>query len=456
MVIDNTKQSSDRQADALTSYVDKTVSQVVVTQITADESARICADNIADIKAVANSITNILTQTKAFNENYTKLQNTMPNSNKKAIEVLDESIVKFNTALVLNINKVCEISTQINDLAKIKDTLTNLMTLERVMINLNDNLTTLVKLGANVDNIQTVAGLSANIEVIVQMQDKLIKLYDNINQLETIYFYLPDLLQVYSWIVQYKKSQQKNNFTDDEFFTSVIKLIANLESLINLSVNVKDLLAVKKQLDNAPTLLQNIKDELANLEVQYAANLRDDFINYKRELGVFVADTKIQIGELIGLLKASIGGSNTGGGGTGGATVAETLVAIKQGSGITISRDTKHDTITISSNIKEFDIDTIRAGDNIKIIKRADGGITINNTLQEFDIKSAVKAGNNITITDNPDGGIIINGQAGGVGGGDTEIGNFDVVAGWDTNINPSGTEAAMVEISGFGNVANW
>lgn len=456
MVIDNTQQSSVEQTDALTGYVDKTVSRVVVTQITADESSRICAENIADIKAVASSITNILTQTREFNDKYNALQNVMPNSNKKAIEVLDESLIKFTTALVLNIDKVCEISDDITDLAKIKDVMRNLMTLDKIMIKLNDNLDTLVKLGANVDNIQIVANLSEKIERILILENKLITLYDNIHQLETLYNYLPELLQVYGWIVQYKKSQAINNFTDDEFFTSIIKLIANLEALINLSVNVKDLLAVKKQLDNAPTLLANIKAELATLETQYSANLRDEFINYKRELGVFVADTKIQIGELLGLLKGTISGSNSGGTGGSGVTIAEVLANVKQGTGITISRDLKNDTITIQSNIKEFDIDSINAGTDIQIIKKADGGIIINNTQKEFDIKT-IKAGNNITITDDIDGGITINGQAGGIAGGDTEIGNFDIVKDWDTNLNPSGSENPMIEIVGFGSVAaNW
>ena len=480
MVIDNAKQSSVNQQNALTNHNDKTVSRVVVTQVTADESTRICAENIADIKAVANNITNILTQTREFNDKYNALQKTMPNSNKKAIEVLDESVVKFTADLVMNIDKVCEISNDITDLAQMKDVMQNLLKLENVMTKLNDNLDILIKLGANVDNIQIVANLSEKIARIVLIEDKLITLYDNIHQLETLYNYLPELLQIYAWIVQYQKSQAKNNFTDDEFFTSVIKLTKNLEELINLSVNVKDLLAVKKQLDDAPNLLANIKAELATLETQYSANLRDEFTNYKRELGVFVADTKIQIGELLGLLKGTIAGSNNGNtGGGNSVTIAEVLANIKQGAGIVITRDLKNDTIVIQSDIKEFNVDSIEAGNNIQIVKKTDGGITINNSQKEFDIKT-IKAGNNIEITDNVDGGITINGQAGGGGdteigdfdvvkdwdpnltpsgdvvGGDTEINNFDTTQNWETNLNPSGSENPMVEISGFGNAANW
>ena len=455
MVIDNETNASS--ISRVQSIQDTTVMNVVKVQNQADDATKIVADNIASINTVANKIDDVLYVANDFENKVNEiLAKKYDKNTKSAIDVIVQANSRFSTQFLNDVNVVAQQADAIANVSNIQVAIQNLDRMKTTFSNLNDNLSTFVDVRGSIDNVNIVATMKDTLEKVVAIQDVLLALKDRLAELQTIYFYLPDLLQVYSWIVQYKKSQVKNGFTDDEFFTSVIKLIANLESLINLSVNVKDLLAVKKQLDNAPTLLQNIKDELANLEVQYAANLRDDFTNYKRELGVFVADTKIQIGELLGLLKGTISGSNTGGGTGGGTTVAAVLGNIKQGNGIAISRDLKNDTITISSNINEFDIDTIKAGDNIKIIKRADGGITINNTLQEFDIKSAVKAGNNITIVDNPDGGIIINGQAGGTGGGDTEIGNFDIVAGWDTNINPSGSENPMVEISGFGNVANW
>lgn len=452
MIIDNNESKVSAKANPM-NFSDTTVNQVIKVQNIADDNTKIVAQNIAAISEVAANIQKVIYVADTLDKKISSVIDKNYNG-QSAVEVIDAGNTKFTASLIADIQKIDKLSADITRVSSLSQVLISVNGIKATLENINKNMFSIQQTGASAEAIVEVVAYLDAVKVINNMKDKLITIFDSINELHTIYNYLPELLQVYAWIVAYKKSQQKNNFTDDEFFTSVIKLIANLESLINLSVNVKDLLAVKKQLDNAPTLLQNIKNELDSLENQYSAKLEGEYIKYKRELGVFVADTKIQIGELIGLLKAAISGSNTGGGGGGGATVAETLVAIKQGSGITISRDTKNDTITISSNIKEFDIDTIKAGDNIKIIKRADGGININNTLQEFDIKANVKAGNNITIVDNPDGGIIINGQAGG--GGDTEIGNFDVVAGWDTNINPSGSENPMVEISGFGNVANW
>lgn len=454
MIIDNNDVNKTDKS-VITNHTDSSVNTVVRVQNVADDNTQIVAQNIVAVQEVANNIREVI----YIANNFEKQANSILDKNyngKSAVEILGESNTKFTDSVIRDLAKINTMTQDITRVSSMAQIIINVNGIKDVLTNLDNNLTSITRVGASVDNIADVVILKDAIQTIVDMKDKLIKIFDMINELHTIYNYLPELLQVYSWIVQYKKSQAINNFTDDEFFTSIIKLIANLEALINLSVNVKDLLAVKKQLDNAPTLLANIKAELATLETQYSANLRDEFINYKRELGVFVADTKIQIGELLGLLKGTISGSNSGGTGGSGVTIAEVLANIKQGTGITISRDLKNDTITIQSSIKEFDIDSINAGTDIQIIKKADGGIIINNTQKEFDIKT-IKAGNNITITDDIDGGITINGQAGGIGGGDTEIGNFDIVKDWDTNLNPSGSENPMVEIVGFGSVAaNW
>lgn len=454
MIIDNNDVNKTDKS-VITNHTDSSVNTVVRVQNVADDNTQIVAQNIVAVQEVANNIREVI----YIANNFEKQANSILDKNyngKSAVEILGESNTKFTDSVIRDLAKINTMTQDITRVSSMAQIIINVNGIKDVLTNLDNNLTSITRVGASVDNIADVVILKDAIQTIVDMKDKLIKIFDMINELHTIYNYLPELLQVYGWIVQYKKSQAINNFTDDEFFTSIIKLIANLEALINLSVNVKDLLAVKKQLDNAPTLLSNIKAELATLETQYSANLRDEFINYKRELGVFVADTKIQIGELLGLLKGTISCSNSGDTGGSGVTIAEVLANIKQGTGITISRDLKNDTITIQSSIKEFDIDSINAGTDIQIIKKADGGIIINNTQKEFDIKT-IKAGNNITITDDIDGGITINGQAGGIGGGDTEIGNFDIVKDWDTNLNPSGSENPMVEIVGFGSVAaNW
>lgn len=455
MIIDNDESKVSAKANPV-NFSDTTVNQVIKVQNIADDNTKIVAQNIAAISEVATNIQKVIYVADTLDKKISSVIDKNYNG-QSAVEVIDAGNTKFTASLIADIQKIDKLSNDITRVSSLSQVIISVNGIKAILENINKNMFSIQQTGASAEAITEVVNYLDAVKVINNMKDKLITIFDSINELHTIYNYLPELLQVYAWIVQYKKSQAKNNFTDDEFFTSVIKLIANLESLINLSVNVKDLLAVKKQLDNAPTLLQNIKDELNSLENQYSAKLEGEYTKYKRELGVFVADTKIQIGELLGLLKGTISGSNTGGGtGGGGATVAEVLGQIKQGSGIVISRDLKNDTITISSSVEPFDIDTIKAGDNIKIIKRADGCITINNTQEAFNIKT-IKAGANITITDDIDGGITINGQAGGgLGGGDTEIGNFDVVAGWDTNINPSGNENPMVEISGFGNVANW
>ena len=454
MIIDNNDVNKTDKS-VITNHTDSSVNTVVRVQNVADDNTQIVAQNIVAVQEVANNIREVI----YIANNFEKQANNILDKNyngKSVVEILGESNTKFTDSVIRDLAKINTMTQDITRVSSMAQIIINVNGIKDTLTNLNNNLTSITRVGASVDNIADVVILKDAIQAIVDMKDKLIEIFDMINELHTIYNYLPELLQVYGWIVQYKKSQAINNFTDDEFFTSIIKLIANLEALINLSVNVKDLLAVKKQLDNAPTLLANIKAELATLETQYSANLRDEFINYKRELGVFVADTKIQIGELLGLLKGTISGSNSGGTGGSGVTIAEVLANVKQGTGITISRDLKNDTITIQSNIKEFDIDSINAGTDIQIIKKADGGIIINNTQKEFDIKT-IKAGNNITITDDIDGGITINGQAGGIGGGDTEIGNFDIVKDWDTNLNPSGSENPMIEIVGFGSVAaNW
>lgn len=453
MVIDNEDKISSKSA--VTNFTDTTVSNVVKVQNQADAATQIVADNIASVNTVANKINDVLYVANEFDKKVTEITTKKyANNTQSAVEVIENANARYSSKLLSDVEKVANIVDKIENVSDMSEAIQNLDALKSLFSNINNNLDVFINLNGCVDNVNIVATLKTTLEKVVDMQDVLYALKNRLSELQTIYYYLPDLLQVYSWIVSYKKSQATLKFTDDEFFSSVVKLIANLESLINLSVNTSNLLAIKTQLDNAPTLLQNIKDELSLIETQYKANLYDDFTAYKRELGVFVADTKIQIGELLGLLKGTISGSNQGGGGSG-VTIAQVLANIKQGSGIVISRDLNNDTITIQSNITEFDINRIKAGNNITVDKDTSGNITINNSLKAFDIK-LIRSGKNITITDDVDGGIIINGEAGGSSTANTEIGNFDEAKSWDTNINPSGTEKAMIELVGFANVANW
>ena len=351
MVIDNTpKQDNSLKS---TEYKDTTTSVITKTQLVADPDVSIVAANMADIKNISANITDILTQTREFNNNYKALETT------NAVQVLENGMNTFNASLLGQINEVIRMKDSIVSLGAMTNSIEALNQVVNVMTNLNNNILTIQALAPITDDISIVAGLNANIELIVLLQTELKAIFMNLNELHTIYNYLPELLKNNEWINKYLESQNRLQFTDDSFFTAITSIQNNLQAILNISTNLAGLNELKATLDNAPGIIQNTKTELDNLLITFKTNTSDLVANYKKELASEVVNIKLELGklmlelaEIISNLKRCVNSGNGGGTGVGYNFVAGTNIRISQ----------NDPDVTISSA-------TINAGTNIQVVK---------------------------------------------------------------------------------------
>lgn len=416
MIIDNKPVISDED----TKFEEEKISSVVVkTQVFSDEAATIVADNIVMIKELALRMNDIISKTTEFNNLTTKLLEEKYDT-KNSIDVLAEANKAFTTSLVDNIKIVTQLQDEVMKVSNISTQIEKLGQMSDILTKINNNLVTISEVGALNEAIIVVSGLQAEIKKIVLFSDQLIRIDANLDKLITIFNYLPQLLALNSAIQKYITLQGQFNFTDEEAYQALKQIFDNINTIILVSNNLTDLIAIKDLLEQTPDLLNQIKQELQSLTTNYSAQLTDQFNAHKKDLAKFVADIKIEIGDLmtdLGKIIANLKCCGTGGGGTGtGVTIQEVLDSIKEGNNITIDRAT--DSITINANVTAQG--SIKAGDNIFVdmngndatistyTLKAGKDITLDLVDREITISSSGQVTPNIPIDgiDNLTGGI--------------------------------------------------
>lgn len=366
MVIDNQPQAEAKKNNALTNHVDSNVSVTVRTMdTTVPPEVEVVANNIADIQSVASNITELLSQTKTFNTNYTNL--TTANSNNKVpLDTIDTAVSTLTKDVLTSIEKVSQLANDITEVSTLSSTLTNVVAMNSLLTSVNDNIQVISDTGSAIDKVVIVSGMQNHIQQILAIEPQLTAIFDTLSELQTIYNYLPELLAIYAWIKKFNEAKTELGVTDSTIYQVMMDISLNLQKLLELNAISSELLEVKKMLENAPTLLQQIKDDLASIMTTYKAELKDDYEHYVRELKLLVADTKIFISDLLAMLAKFKG---QGGGATVGNLIAGNNILLKQlddkteistldfiaGENIEI---TKNDTsITIKANVDNTQID---------------------------------------------------------------------------------------------------
>lgn len=366
MVIDNKPQAEAKKNNALTNYVDSNVSVTTRTMDTnVPPEVEIVANNIADIQSVASNITELLSQTQTFNANYANLS-TANSNNRVPLENIDTAVSTFTKDVLASIEQVSSIANNITEVSTLSSTLTNVVAMNSLLTSVNDNIQVISDTGSAIDKVVIVAGMQNHIQQILAIEPQLTAIFDTLSELQTIYNYLPELLAIYAWIKKFNEAKTDLGVTDSTIYQVMMDISLNLQKLLELNAISSELLEVKKMLENAPTLIQQIKDDLASLMTTYKAELKDDYEHYVRELKLLVADTKIFISDLLAML-AKFKGQGTGA--TVGNLIAGNNILLKQlddkteistldfiaGDNIEI---TKNDTsITIKANVDNTQID---------------------------------------------------------------------------------------------------
>lgn len=366
MVIDNKPQAEAKKNNALTNYVDSNVSVTTRTMdTTVPPEVEIVANNIADIQSVASNITELLSQTQTFNANYANLS-TANSNNRVPLENIDTAVSTFTKDVLASIEQVSSIANNITEVSTLSSTLTNVVAMNSLLTSINDNIQVISDTGSAIDKVVIVAGMQNHIQQILAIEPQLTAIFDTLSELQTIYNYLPELLAIYAWIKKFNEAKTDLGVTDSTIYQVMMDISLNLQKLLELNAISSELLEVKKMLENAPTLIQQIKDDLASLMTTYKAELKDDYEHYVRELKLLVADTKIFISDLLAML-AKFKGQGTGA--TIGNLIAGNNILLKQlddkteistldfiaGDNIEI---TKNDTsITIKANVDNTQID---------------------------------------------------------------------------------------------------
>lgn len=366
MVIDNKPQAEAKKNNALTNYVDSNVSVTTRTMdTTVPPEVEIVANNIADIQSVASNITELLSQTQTFNANYANLS-TVNSNNRVPLENIDTAVSTFTKDVLASIEQVSSIANNITEVSTLSSTLTNVVAMNSLLTSVNDNIQVISDTGSAIDKVVIVAGMQNHIQQILAIEPQLTAIFDTLSELQTIYNYLPELLAIYTWIKKFNEAKTDLGVTDATIYQVMMDISLNLQKLLELNAISSELLEVKKMLENAPTLIQQIKDDLASLMTTYKAELKDDYEHYVRELKLLVADTKIFISDLLAML-AKFKGQGTGA--TVGNLIAGNNILLKQlddkteistldfiaGDNIEI---TKNDTsITIKANVDNTQID---------------------------------------------------------------------------------------------------
>lgn len=357
MVIDNQPKAESKKNNALTNYVDSNVSVVTRTMdTTVPPEVEVVANNIAEIQSVANNITELLSQTKSFNTNYTNL--TTANSNNRVpLDTIDTAVSTLTKDVLTSIEKVSQLANDITKVSSLNDTLTNVVAMNSLLTSVNDNIQVISDTGSAIDKVVIVSTMQNHIQQILAIEPQLTAIFDTLGELQTIYNYLPELLAIYAWIKKFNEAKTDLGVTDATIYQVMMDISLNLQKLLELNAISSELLEVKKLLENAPTLLQQIKDDLASIMTTYKAELKDDYEKYVRELKLLVADTKIFISDLLAMLAKYKGQGGTG------ATVGN-LVA---GNNILLN--------SVGDKTEIATLDFI-AGENIEITKN-DTSITI-------------------------------------------------------------------------------
>lgn len=466
MIIDNSKEST-ADVNTYDGHTDSSVSQSIFVTNVADEDTKAVARNIDTIKVVANKINEVVYIATTFEDTVKKVTDAKYN-NKSATDILNEANTKFSADVLTQVANLNNLTNEIKTCSNLESAITSLDGMKAILTDLNANIANIQEVGGAIDNVNIVASLKAALDTTVLMQTELLAIYDRLNELQTIFNYLPEILQTYTYLVDLAKVRAKLKFTTEEYIDSLLKIGKNIESIITIALNVDDLVAVKTLLENAPNLLQTIKDELDTLLVTYQTQLTDTVTAGKRELEATVVDIKIEMGKILANLRASGGGGGTG----GGVTTAEVLACIKQGVGVTINRDVINQTITInaesSTNIQAEDasVTITKSGDAVKIkanftadnIKSANDIIKVsknnNDVILTADLSAGLSEGNNITF--NKVGNVIEISSTGG-GNADTSINNFDVTKTWNPSVvTPDSKLVIAQEINGFNNTRTW
>lgn len=304
MEIDNTPVADNPQDTGIQQASQQ--NQTIVTH-TADADTALVAANIADIKAVAASINSILTQTKAFNDNIVKLETTSAVNGKNIIQTLEDTSNTFTSNVINDINTVATISTEVSQVATLKDMIPKLVAMEQLLTAINANLATYSAVAQMSNSISVVNNLQASINQVVAIEAEILKLSAHMDELQTIFNYLQELLIIYSWIVKYKEVQNKEGFTDEAFYHAMLDIVANIQALLAIHKNMAGLLEIKQMLEDAPTLIEDLKKQLEELKTTYSQNITDLFNKYKAELTLWMQQQKA---EVINLLNNMKGGTN--------------------------------------------------------------------------------------------------------------------------------------------------
>lgn len=366
MVIDNQPQAEAKKNNALTNYVDSNVSVTTRTMdTTVPPEVEIVANNIADIQSVASNITELLSQTQTFNANYANLS-TANSNNRVPLDNIDTAVSTFTKDVLASIEQVSNIANNITEVSTLSSTLTNVVAMNSLLTSVNDNIQVISDTGSAIDKVVIVAGMQNHIQQILAIEPQLTAIFDTLSELQTIYNYLPELLAIYAWIKKFNEAKTDLGVTDATIYQVMMDISLNLQKLLELNAISSELLEVKKMLENAPTLLQQIKDDLASIMTTYKAELKDDYEHYVRELKLLVADTKIFISDLLAML-AKFKGQGTGA--TVGNLIAGNNILLKQlddkteistldfiaGDNIEITKDAT--SITIKANVDNTQID---------------------------------------------------------------------------------------------------
>lgn len=298
-MINDTNSSIPLDSNIHSNYVDSSVPNRQVVNITADEATIKVANNIEQIKAVANNLTILLSSISSFESKYNKInQERIYDGNKKTgLEVLDNSLILKN--YLSSIDSLSQNITQIINISNIKDDITSLNLLINEIQVIADNIDSIKNTSVISDYIVNISGISTELVELKSKQDEFLALHSNLEQILTIFNYLPSLVKIHTVINRYLQLQQSLNFSDEQAFNTLKNINDNLEDILNVSNQLESIKDIVLKIEDLDNITDKVNTSLIEINNKYTLELNTLGKDLSNELQQSVLETKKQFQDLI-------------------------------------------------------------------------------------------------------------------------------------------------------------
>lgn len=393
MIIDNNSRNNFEKPK-LANHIDTTVNQVIKVQHEADNTLLELATNLETLK-------NLYHNRNTF-EDFTKVAERLLKDNYDGKNSLD--ILYENKDFIYNeetIKLLKEVSNSLVEINLVSQNLTNIDLSNANIDIIKEVLPSLFDIELTAKSITDIQRIARNIEKVIVLHTHIIKiitLFDSINELHTIYNYLPYLLKLAAFLNNYtqmiKMIVSRFDYYGEILDNHILEFMeANRHITYHLNEHNKEI--VKTRTD-----FEKIREEI----IKFKEEINNTVTEIKEIVKEFDKEALNQLKELIIELTKRVEKLEKTGGGTGGTTYDDTeirnlineiknkLANLKQ------SVETNTNKITnIENNINNINKEIVEIK-NKNVIIEAGKNITIDKTDNKYVI-NATTSGGGTTIT---------------------------------------------------------